>query len=85
MGSTGPPGGMALQRQAVMLHDPQYPLCVDRRAAFRPQATVQQCRDAPVAIGRPSVDDGTDGRQELGILGLAIRPPAASPPCRVDR
>ena len=74
MRSAKPPGGMALQRQAMMLHDPQHPLCIDRRAAFRPQATVQQRRDAPVAIGRPSVDDGPDARQELGILDLAIRP-----------
>jgi hypothetical protein len=36
MRSAGPLGSMALQRQAVMLHDSQHTFDVDRRAALGP-------------------------------------------------
>lgn len=75
MRSAGPSGGMALQRKAVMLHDPEHPLGIDRRLPLRPKAAVQQRRDPPATIVRPGVDDGTDWRQEFSILGLAIRTP----------
>ncbi len=74
---------MAFQRQAVMLHDPQHPLGIDGRQAFGAPLSVQERRDASIAIGRPTIDNGPDRGKELGILRLAIGPtrrrgPAAS-------
>ena len=71
---------MLLKGEAVLLHEPENPLSVDGRFSLLAPLPVQQCREAPIAIGGPLVDDRTQFGKKGNILGLAI---TASMPWRL--
>src|SRR3954447_3901404 len=65
-------GGMAFECQPVVLHDAEHPLHVDRWPSNAAQMAVQQSPDPAIAVGRSLVDNGSDGKNEAGILGFPI-------------
>lgn len=65
-------GGMARQHEAIGLHDAQHPLAVNRRQALVVAFAVEQGRDAPIAIGRPLVDQPADHGQHGNIARLGV-------------
>jgi len=48
------------KQQAVALHDPEDALVVGGWLGFRGQFSVHKRGDAPVAVGRPLVDQAAD-------------------------
>ena len=62
--------GVALQQQAVPLHDPEDALVVGCRLALCGQRPVHQRGDAAIAIGRPLVDQPADQRQQRLVAAL---------------
>ena len=67
MGPTLPAAGAALQRQAMLAENAQNPLAIDRGQPCRPAVPVQKRGDAPVAVGRPGIDETAQSGQQLGI------------------
>jgi hypothetical protein len=72
MGASGSARRVALQREAMVLHDPQNPFHIDRRFAVGAQFAVRQGANPAIAISRAFVDNGTDQGKQIRVLGLAI-------------
>jgi hypothetical protein len=56
----------------VQVENAQHPLAVDRLKLLGTALAVQQRRDAPVAVGRPRVDEAAQGGKQLVVFGLAL-------------
>lgn len=60
MGASGPARRVALQREAVVLHDPQNPFHVERWFAIGAQFAVRQGANPAIAISGTLVDNGAE-------------------------
>ena len=64
---------MRLQKQVVVLHETIDPLVIDPGLSPAGKRSVDQGRDAAIAIGRALIDNRADQRQQDLVIGFDIR------------
>ncbi|MEY9381395.1 hypothetical protein ABIA10_007328 [Rhizobium leguminosarum] len=65
---------MFLKDHGVIGHDAVNPLAIDGRLIGGSPLPVEKGSDPPIAVGRPIIHEPANGRQQLSIVCLEMRP-----------